>query len=376
IVTDLLRKEKLYAKFSKCEFWLQEKNQKCEKQEEAFQTLKDNLCNAPILSLPDGVEDFMVYCDASNQGLGCVLIVRRDGVCAKDAEALFLFSDYECEIKYHPGKENVVAEPLSRKERVKPRRVRAMAMTIQFGFKGLILAAQGMDVLRQGFGKQCKKALGTRLDMSTAYHPQMDGQSEQISYNNSYHSSIRCAPFEVLYGRKCRSSILWAEIGDSRLIRPELVQETTDKVVVIRDRLKAAKDHVVRFGNKEKLAARFVGPFEILERIGPMAYRLRLPKELSSVHDTFHVSNLKKCLADANFHMPLDEIRVDKTLRFVEEPLEIINREVKSLKHSKIPIVKVRWNSKRGAEFTWERKDHMKAKCPQLFENANVETNG
>ncbi|GJS26581.1 putative reverse transcriptase domain-containing protein [Tanacetum coccineum] len=196
----------------------------------------------------------------------------------------------------------------------------------------------------------------------------------EFSYNNIYHSSINCAPFEVLYGRKCRSPVLWAEIGDIRLIISELVQETTDKVVVIRDRLKAARDRqksyadnrrkplefqvgdhvmlkvslrkgVVRFGKKGKLAPRFVGPFEILERIGPVAYRLRLPEELSSVHDTFHVSNLKKCLADANLHVPLEEIKVDKTLRFVEEPLEIMDREVKTLKHRKIPIVKVRWNS-------------------------------
>ncbi|GKE55467.1 putative reverse transcriptase domain-containing protein [Tanacetum coccineum] len=209
-----------------------------------------------------------------------------------------------------------------------------------------------------------QKALGTRLDMSTAYQPQTDGQSEHtiqtledmlracvidfggswnihlrlagFSYNNSYHSSIRCAPFEALYGRKYRSPVLWAEIGDSGLI----------------------------------------GPFEILERIGPVAYRLRLPEELSSVHDTFQVSNLKNCLANANLHVSLDEIKVDKTLRFVEEPLEIMDREVKTLKRSKIHIMKVRWNSKRRPEFTWEREDHMKAKYPQLFENANVETNG
>ncbi|GKD52849.1 RNA-directed DNA polymerase, eukaryota [Tanacetum coccineum] len=118
---------------------------------------------------------------------------------------------------------------------------------------------------------------------------------------------------------------------------------------------------VVRFGKKGKLSLIFVGPFEILERIGPVAYRLRLPEELSSVHDTFHVSNLKKCLADANLHVPLDEIKVDKTLHFVEEPLEIMDREVKTLKRSKIPIMKVRWNFERGPEFTWEREDHMKA---------------
>ncbi|GJS71686.1 putative reverse transcriptase domain-containing protein [Tanacetum coccineum] len=223
------------------------------------------------------------------------------------------------------------------------------------------------------FWQMMQKALGTRLDMSTAYHPQTDGQSErtiqtlddmlracvidfggswnihlplaEFSYNNSYHSSIRYAPFEALYGSKCRSPVLWAEIGDNELIGPELVQETTDKVVVIRDRLKAARDHQ--------------------KRIGPVAYRLRLPKELCSVHDTFHVLNLKKCLVtDENLHVPLDVIKVDKTLRFVEEPLEIMDREVKTLKRSKIPIVKVRWNFKRGPEFTWEREDHMKSKYP------------
>ncbi|GJY20577.1 hypothetical protein Tco_0393143 [Tanacetum coccineum] len=109
------------------------------------------------------------------------------------------------------------------------------------------------------------------------------------------------------------------------------------------------------------------GPFEILKRIGPVAYRLRLPDELSGVHDTFHVSNLKKCLADASLHVPLNDIKIDKTLRFVEKPVEILDREVKSLKRSRIALVKVRWESKRGPEFTWEREDYMKTKYPELF---------
>ncbi|GKA77431.1 hypothetical protein Tco_0783892 [Tanacetum coccineum] len=124
---------------------------------------------------------------------------------------------------------------------------------------------------------------------------------------------------------------------------------------------------VVRFGKNGKLAPRYVGPFEILKRIGLVAYRLRLPEELSSVHATFHVSNLKKCLADANFHVPLDEIKVDKTLHFVKEPVEIMDREIRKLKHRKIMLVKVRWNSKRGPEFTWEHEDQMMIKYPQLF---------
>ncbi|GJU79266.1 putative reverse transcriptase domain-containing protein [Tanacetum coccineum] len=186
----------------------------------------------------------------------------------------------------------------------------------------------------------------------------------KFSYNNSYHSSIRCAPFKALYGRKCRLSILWAEIGENSLIGPELVQKTTNKVVLIKEKLKPARDRqksyadnrrrplefevgdqvllrvspwkvVMRFGKKGKLASRYVGPFEILERIGLVAYRLRLPKELSEVHDTFHVSNLKKCLTDANLHVPLDKIKIDKTLHFVKEPVEIIDREVKTLKRIK-----------------------------------------
>nr|GEV30587.1 putative reverse transcriptase domain-containing protein [Tanacetum cinerariifolium] len=174
---------------------------------------------------------------------------------------------------------------------------------------------------------------------------------------------------------KCRSPVLWAEIGENRLTGPELVQETTNKVVQIKERLKAVRDHqksyvdnrrkplefsigdqvllkvspwkgVVGFGKKVKLAPRYVRPFKILERIGPIAYRLRLPYELTSVHDTFHVSNLKKCLADANLHVHLKEIKVDKTHHFVKELVEIIDCEVKSLKHSRILIVKVHWNSK------------------------------
>ncbi|GJR32671.1 hypothetical protein Tco_1108903 [Tanacetum coccineum] len=149
-----------------------------------------------------------------------------------------------------------------------------------------------------------------------------------------------------------RSPVLWAEIGDNGLIRPELVQETIDKVLVIRGRLKAARDRQKSYtDNRRKPLESQVGDHVML-KVSPWkgVVQLRLPEELSSVHDMFHVSNQKKCLADANLHVPLDEIKVDKTL--------------------------LRWNSERGPEFTWECEDHMKAKYPQLFENAIVETNG
>ncbi|GJT95632.1 putative reverse transcriptase domain-containing protein [Tanacetum coccineum] len=269
-----------------------------------------------------------------------------------------------------------------------------------------------------------QEALGTKLNMSTAYHPETDGQSErtiqtledmlracvmdfggswdthlplvEFSYNNSYHASIKCAPFEALYGRKCRSPVIWTEVGENQLIGPELVQETTEKIFQIKERLITARSRqksyadkrrkplefevgdrvllkvspwkgVVRFGKKGKLAPRYVGPFEIVERVGPVAYRLKLPQELSCVHDTFHVSNLKKCLAEPDVQVPLDEIEIDENLRFVEEPIEIVERDVKKLKRRRIPLVKVRWNSRQGAEYTWEREDQFRKKYPNLF---------
>ncbi|GKA26650.1 hypothetical protein Tco_0712759, partial [Tanacetum coccineum] len=124
---------------------------------------------------------------------------------------------------------------------------------------------------------------------------------------------------------------------------------------------------MVRFGKKGKLATRFVGPFEITDWIGPVAYRLRLHEELNGVYDMFHVLNLKKCLADPTPQVPLDEIQVDAKLNFVEEPVEILEREFKKLKRSRIAIVKVRWNSKCGPEFTWEREDQMRLMYPHLF---------
>ncbi|GJU79587.1 putative reverse transcriptase domain-containing protein [Tanacetum coccineum] len=274
------------------------------------------------------------------------------------------------------------------------------------------------------FWRSLQNALGTNLDMSTAYHPQTDGQSErtiqtledmlracvidfgkgwvnhlplvEFSYNNSYHASIKAAPFEALYGRKCRSPVCWTEVGEAQILGPELIQETTERIVQIKQRMQAAHDRqksyadlkrklmefqvgdkvmlkvspwkgVVCFGKWGKLNPRYVGPFKVLGKVGEVAYKLELPEELSRVHNIFHVSNLKKCYADEPLAVPLDGLHFDDKLQFVEEPVEIMDREVKRLKRSRIPLIKVRWNSKRGPEFTWEREDQFKKKYPHLF---------
>ncbi|GKB56192.1 putative reverse transcriptase domain-containing protein, partial [Tanacetum coccineum] len=168
------------------------------------------------------------------------------------------------------------------------------------------------------------------------------------------------------------SPIMWAEIGEGPLIGPKQKRKPLEFSVGEYVLLKVSPwKGVVHFGKKGKLAPRFVGPFEITERIGPVAYRLRLPEELNGFHDTFHVLNLKKCLADLILQVHLDEIQVDAKLNFMEEPVEILEREFKKLKRSRIPIVKVRWNSKCRPEFTWEREDQMKLKYSHLFSSSS-----
>ncbi|KAJ9553882.1 LOW QUALITY PROTEIN: hypothetical protein OSB04_017927 [Centaurea solstitialis] len=703
-VLKVLRKEKLYAKFSKCDFWLQEvqflghlvnregikvdpakveavmkwetpktptedfskiavpltrltrKSERFvwgEEQEVAFDTLRRKLCEAPVLTLPEGVEDLTVYCDASYHGLGCVLMQRGRVIayassqlkahevnypthdlelaavvfalklwrhylygvhCTIDADHkslryfmdqqnlnmrqrrwLEVVKDYDCEILYHPGKTNVVADALSRKGSMLLLRVPCMRLTVSTSLIELIRQSQveaikadnqkrerikgqvdqlvadsrglltrygrvwvpvscearqtlldeahkskfsihpgatkmyrdlrtdywwpGMKrdvakyvekcltclrpheklqpseipewkwehvtmdlvtglprtvrkhdaiwvvvdrltksahfiaireasssevladiyvreiVARHGvpvtvisdrdvrftsrFWSRFHEELGTKLQFSTTFHPQTDGQSErtirtledmlracvldfggsweshlplvEFSYNNSFHASIGMPPYEMLYGRRCRTPICWGEVGQRELGSTEI--RTTESIQQIRERLKAAqsrqksyadkrrsdlefsvgnkvllKKGVIRFRKRGKLGPRFIGPFEIVARVGKVAYRLELPPELSQIHDTFHVSQLRKCLAAEPAFVPLEDIEVDERLNSAEKPIAVLEIKTKTLRNKEVRIVKVQWEHRKGSEWTWEPEEEMRRNHPELFQ--------
>ncbi|GJY10379.1 putative reverse transcriptase domain-containing protein, partial [Tanacetum coccineum] len=191
-----------------------------------------------------------------------------------------------------------------------------------------------------------QKALGTRLDMSTAYHPQTDGESEHTI--QTLEDILRACVMD--FGGSWDTHLLLIDWRKS-----QIGQETTKKIVQIKERLKTARSRQKSYADKRRKPLEF--------QVGDQV----LLKELSYVYDTFHVSNLKKCLAEPDVQVPLDEIEIDDNLRFVEEPIKIVERDVKKLNRRRIPLVKVRWNSGQGAEYTWEREDQFRMKYPNLF---------
>nr|GEY52588.1 hypothetical protein [Tanacetum cinerariifolium] len=192
------------------------------------------------------------------------------------------------------------------------------------------------------FWKTLQESLGTQLNLSTAYHPETDGQSERTILKLEDISRQK-------HYADVRRKTMKFEVGDMVMLKV------------------SPWKGVIRFRKRGKLSPQYIGPFEIIQKIGPVAYKLELHEKLRGIHNTFHVSNLKKCLADKNLVIPLKEIQLDDKLNFIEEPMEIMDREVKQLKQSRIPIVKVRWNSRRGPEYTWEQKYFFKRNYPHLF---------
>ena len=268
------------------------------------------------------------------------------------------------------------------------------------------------------------KELGVKLNLSTAFHPQTDGQSErtiqtledmlrsyvlqfkghwyeylplaEFTYNNSYHTSIEMSPYEALYGKQCRTPLCWNETGERKLLGPEIVQMTVGKVNIIRAKLKAAQDRrksyadkrmkdlefevedqvflklspwkgVVRFRKQGKLSPRYIGLFEIVERVSPVAYRLDLSEELSRVHNVFHISMLRKYISDPSHVLEAPEIELRDDLSYEEQPVQILGREEKELRNKTISLVKVLWRNHLVKEATWEWDDQMRDQYPHLF---------
>ncbi|KAK8512376.1 hypothetical protein V6N12_037376 [Hibiscus sabdariffa] len=283
------------------------------------------------------------------------------------------------------------------------------------------------------FWKSLQKSLGTRLNLSTAFHPQTDGQSERMiqiledmlracvidfgknwersiplvefAYNNSYQSSIQMAPFEAVYGRRCRTPLCWSGLGENKVLGPQMIQDTEKQVRVIHDRLKQAFDRqkayadtkrrdirhevgdkvflkvspwkkILRFGKKGKLSPRYIGPFEVLEKVGTVAYRLALPPQFDKIHNVFHVSMLKKYRPDPSHVLEPEEVELNPDLSYEEEPVMILDREVKRLRNKNVPLVKVLWRNHNVEEATWEPEEIMKEQYPHLFNSGkNSRTN-
>ncbi|GJV27996.1 putative reverse transcriptase domain-containing protein [Tanacetum coccineum] len=355
-----------------------------DKEEEDFQLIKQKLYSTPILAQPEGTENFMVYCDASHKGLGAVLMQRENVIAYVSLQIkiheknyithnlelgvvkelnmrqhrwLEFLSDYDFEIRYHLRKANVVADALSHKGRIKPLRVRAFSMDYWSKNLQYILNAQSR-------GNELKKNVKNRI---YKWHRTRISKA-RLDWNN-------CIIEEVVYGvpnmkvkiatyvSKCLTcSKIKAEYQkpSGLLVQPEIPQwkweEITLDFIIKLPKTSSGYDNnlgdkvmlkvspwkgVIHFGKRGKLNPRYIGPFKILDKVGTVSYRIELPQKLSKVHSMFHVSNLKKCLSDESLVIPLDEIQVDDKLHFVKEPMEIMDREVKRLKQSRIPIVKV-----------------------------------
>nr|GEZ66710.1 putative reverse transcriptase domain-containing protein [Tanacetum cinerariifolium] len=398
LILKLLKEEELYAKFSKCEFWLSK-----------VQFLGYVIDSEGIHVDPAKIEAIKYWESPKTPteirqflGLGAILM-QKEKVIAYVSRQLKVYeknyTTHDIELgavvfalkmwrHYLYGTKCVVFTDhkslqhiLDQKE-LNMRQRHWLELLSDYDYRD--------GKFTSHFWKSLNKALGTRLDISIAYHPETDGQSERTiqTLEDMLHACV------LDFGKGWDKHL--PLVGDRQLTGPEITHKIAEKIVQIKSRIQAAHDRqksyadirrkplrfqvgdkvmlkvspwkgVIRFGKRGKLNPHYIGPFKISARVGTVAYRIELPEQLSRVHSMFYVSKLKKCISDEPFAIPLDEIQVDDKLNFIEEPVEIMDREVKRLKQSHISIVKVRWNSRRGPEFTWESEDQMQKKYPYLF---------
>jgi hypothetical protein len=219
----------------------------------------------------------------------------------------------------------------------------------------------------------------------------------EFSYNNSYQTSIKMAPFEALYGRRCRTPLSWSQTGERKIFGPDLVMEAEDKVRLIRNNLKAAQSRqksyadirrrplqfqvgdfvylrvsptrgVQRFGVKGKLAPRYIGPFEILQICGPVAYRLQLPPQLAAIHNIFHVSQLRKCVKTPTEIIDSQAIEIEPDLTYTEHPIRVLDTKERSTRRETIKMYKIQWNHHTEEETTWETESYLQRNFPNFFQ--------
>ncbi|GJY09355.1 putative reverse transcriptase domain-containing protein [Tanacetum coccineum] len=496
IILELLKKERLYAKFSKCDFWLDSvqclgyviDSSGVHVDPAKIEAIKSwaapttpmevrqflglagyyrrliegfSLISKPLTKLTQKDKKYELWSrvDAKREGDSKEMNLRQ-------RRWIELLSDYDCEIRYHPGKANVVAGALSQKERNKTLRVRALMMTVHNDLPKQIREAQEEamkmeNVKAKNLGRLIKqifefhpdgtRCFGNRVWLPLfgrlrdlvmhdkcltcakvkAEHQKLSGLLQQPEIlvwkweriTMDFVSGLPRTPsgYDTIWvivdrltksahflpmkkqiiasgrigdefgyeyrlppsngwskqkdytntGRYVASHVCWSKVRDSQLTGLELIRDTTEKIVQIKNRLLTARSCQKSYADtRTKSLELKVGDMvllKILARVGPVAYTLELPEELKGIHSNFHVSNLKRCLAEGDIVVLMDEIQLDDKLHMIEEPVEVVDREVKRLKQSRIPIVKVHWNSQRGPEFTWEREDQIKKKYPHLF---------